>query len=102
MAAALSPIIRQVTKESREVERVCVDVRLEDVEDCLVYDRRGLSLPFKDLYQHGKSVIIFVRVWKLLEKFFGSKCDACCILATESLRSRRTSCATPVKNMWKT
>ncbi|CAG09571.1 unnamed protein product, partial [Tetraodon nigroviridis] len=26
-----------------------------------VFDRHGVSLPFKNLYQHGKSVIIFVR-----------------------------------------
>eukprot|EP00066_Takifugu_rubripes_P008605 XP_003974913.1 PREDICTED: thioredoxin-like protein AAED1 [Takifugu rubripes] len=61
MAAVLSPITRQVSKEPRELQRVCVDIRLEDVQDCLVYDRRGGSVPFKNLYQHTKSVIIFVR-----------------------------------------
>lgn len=66
MAAVLSPITRQVSKEPRQHRKVCVDIRLEDVEDCLVYDRRGASVPFKDLYQHGKSVIVFVRVRKVL------------------------------------
>lgn len=99
MAAVLSPITRQVSKETREPERVCIDIHLEDVEDCLVYDRRGVSVPFKNLYQHGKSVIIFVRVRKVY-KLFWSKC-AYNLLAIECLISCRISCATPVKNMWK-
>lgn len=71
MAAVISPITRQVAKENREVEGVCSDIRLEDVEDCLVYDRRGVSLPFNNLYQHGKSVIIFVRVRKVYKSYSG-------------------------------
>ncbi|XP_073322546.1 peroxiredoxin-like 2C [Pagrus major] len=61
MAEAVSPITRQVTKEDREVGTPSVDIRLEDVEDCLIYDRHGVSVPFKKLYQDRKSVIIFVR-----------------------------------------
>lgn len=71
MAAVLSPITRQVSKEPRELQRVCVDIHLEDVQDCLVYDQRGGSVPFKNLYQHGKSVIIFVRVSKVYESYSG-------------------------------
>lgn len=69
MAALISPIIRQIAKETRELSRFCSDIRLEDVEDCLVYDRRGDSVPFKNLYQHGKSVIIFVRVRKVYKSY---------------------------------
>uniref|UniRef100_A0A671V1D1 Peroxiredoxin like 2C n=1 Tax=Sparus aurata TaxID=8175 RepID=A0A671V1D1_SPAAU len=57
----ISPITRQVAKEDREDGTPSVDIRLEDVEDCLIYDRHGVSVPFKKLYQDGKSVIIFVR-----------------------------------------
>lgn len=71
MAAVISPITRQVAKETRELERVCSDLRLEDVEGCLVYDRRGVSVPFKNLYQHGKSAIIFVRVRKVYKSHSG-------------------------------
>lgn len=62
MANVGSPITRQVTKAKRGLENPSVDVRLEDVEDCLIYDRHGVSFPFKTLYQDRKSVIIFVRV----------------------------------------
>ncbi len=62
MAELVSPITQQVTKENRECGTLSVDIRLEDVEDCLIYDRHGASVPFKKLYQDRKSVIIFVRV----------------------------------------
>lgn len=71
MAAVISPITRQVAKETRELDRVCSDLRLEEVQDCLVYDRRGFSVPLKNLYQHGKSVIIFVRVRKVYKSYWG-------------------------------
>ncbi|XP_075955436.1 LOW QUALITY PROTEIN: peroxiredoxin-like 2C [Anarhichas minor] len=61
MAEALSPITRQVAKENQEIGTPSVDYRLEDVEDCLIYDRHGVPVPFKKLYQDRKSVIIFVR-----------------------------------------
>ncbi|GAA6223140.1 thioredoxin-like protein AAED1 [Lates japonicus] len=61
MAEVVSPITRQVTKGNREVGTPSFDIRLEDVEDCLIYDRHGVSFPFKKLYQDRKSVIIFVR-----------------------------------------
>ncbi|KAM7017709.1 peroxiredoxin-like 2C [Tautogolabrus adspersus] len=61
MAETVSPITRQVTKEDQETWTPSIDIRLEDVEDCLVYDRHGVSIPFKKLYQDRKSVIIFVR-----------------------------------------
>ncbi|XP_034728070.1 peroxiredoxin-like 2C [Etheostoma cragini] len=61
MAEAVSPITRQVHPEQRENRTSSVDFRLEDVEDCLIYDRHGVSNPFKKLYQDRKSVIIFVR-----------------------------------------
>uniref|UniRef100_UPI0037E7BCC7 peroxiredoxin-like 2C n=1 Tax=Semicossyphus pulcher TaxID=241346 RepID=UPI0037E7BCC7 len=61
MAEVVSPITRQVTKENQEAWASSVDIRLEDVEDCLIYDRHGASFPFKSLYQDRKSVIIFVR-----------------------------------------
>ncbi|XP_041643670.1 peroxiredoxin-like 2C [Cheilinus undulatus] len=61
MAETLSPITRQVTKENHETWTPSVDICLEDVEDCLIYDRHGVPIPFKKLYQDRKSVIIFVR-----------------------------------------
>ncbi|XP_056274201.1 peroxiredoxin-like 2C isoform X2 [Pseudoliparis swirei] len=61
MAGAVSPITRQVTKENQDFGTASVDFRLEDVEDCLIYDRHGVPVPFKKLYQERKSVIIFVR-----------------------------------------
>ncbi|KAF1389302.1 hypothetical protein PFLUV_G00072030 [Perca fluviatilis] len=61
MAEAVSPITRQVNSEHRAIRSPSVDFRLEDVEDCLIYDRHGVSDPFKKLYQDRKSVIIFVR-----------------------------------------
>lgn len=48
--------------ETRQLSRLLVDIPLEDVQDCLVYDRHGVSVPFKELYQDRKAVIIFVRV----------------------------------------
>lgn len=62
MAEVASPITRQVAIETRQLCRPSVDIALEDVEDCLLYDRRGRSIPFKALYQDRKTVIIFVRV----------------------------------------
>ncbi|XP_071394624.1 peroxiredoxin-like 2C [Centroberyx affinis] len=59
--AKVSPITRQITTENRKIEKPPVNIRLGDVEDCLIYDRRGVSIPFKKLYQDRKSVIIFVR-----------------------------------------
>lgn len=64
MAEVVSPITRQVTKGSQENVTCFVDINLRDVEDCLIYDRHGVSIPFKTLYQDRKSVIIFVRVGK--------------------------------------
>ncbi|XP_045890316.1 peroxiredoxin-like 2C [Micropterus dolomieu] len=61
MAEVGSPITRQVTTEHREIGTTSVDIRLEDVEDCLIYDRQGVATPFKKLYQDRKSIIIFVR-----------------------------------------
>ncbi|XP_004547219.1 peroxiredoxin-like 2C isoform X2 [Maylandia zebra] len=61
MAEVVSPITRQVTKGSQENVTCFVNINLRDVEDCLIYDRHGVSLPFKTLYQDRKSVIIFVR-----------------------------------------
>ncbi|XP_074493265.1 peroxiredoxin-like 2C [Sebastes fasciatus] len=61
MAEAVSPITRQVTKEDEESGSPAVHYHLEDVEDCLIYDRHGVSVPFRKLYQDRKSVLIFVR-----------------------------------------
>lgn len=33
-----------------------------EVEDCLIYDRHGVGITFKSLYQNHKAIIIFVRV----------------------------------------
>lgn len=60
--AEVSPITRQITKENHDFGAATVDFRLEEVEDCLVYDRHGVGVPFKKLYQDRKSIIIFVRV----------------------------------------
>lgn len=51
-----------MTVETRQLTRPPVDIPLEDVQDCLIYDRHGLSVPFKELYQDRKAVVIFVRV----------------------------------------
>lgn len=48
--------------ETRQLSRPTVDIPLEDVQDCFVYDRHGVSFPFKELHQDRKAVIIFVRV----------------------------------------
>ncbi|XP_054867089.1 peroxiredoxin-like 2C isoform X2 [Amphiprion ocellaris] len=61
MAEEVLPITRQVTTESRETGTSFVDIHLLDVEDCLIYDRHGVCIPFKSLYQERKSIIIFVR-----------------------------------------
>ncbi|KAK1892560.1 Peroxiredoxin-like 2C [Dissostichus eleginoides] len=61
MAEAISPIIRQVTIENKDIGSLSIDYHIEDVEDCLIYDRDGVSFPFKKLYRDRKSVIIFVR-----------------------------------------
>lgn len=65
MAEVVSPITKQVRKEIREVGSSSGPIRLEEVEDCLLYDQHGASLPFKELYQDRKSVMIFVRVWEI-------------------------------------
>ncbi|KAM8885707.1 peroxiredoxin-like 2C [Spinachia spinachia] len=61
MAEAVSPITRQVTKETQGFWTPPLEYRLDDVEDCLIYDRDGVPVPFKKLYQDRKTVIIFVR-----------------------------------------
>lgn len=64
------PITQQITKDHPEIKRPPVNVRLEDVEDCLIYDRHGVSTFFKELYQDRKSVVIFVRVGNI-RLFYG-------------------------------
>ncbi|XP_068167209.1 peroxiredoxin-like 2C isoform X1 [Antennarius striatus] len=61
MAEVDSPITKQVMKETKEVGSCHVDICLEDAEDCLIYDRQGIPVQFKTLYQDRKSIIIFVR-----------------------------------------
>ena len=61
--AEVSPITRQVTKEIYDSgAEASVDFSLEEVGDCLVFNRNGVVVPFKKLYQDRKSVIVFVRV----------------------------------------
>ncbi|XP_027889051.1 peroxiredoxin-like 2C isoform X2 [Xiphophorus couchianus] len=60
MAELVSPITRQVSTEKWKAGTAVADINLKDVEDCLIYDRRGVSFLFKSLYQDSKSVIIFV------------------------------------------
>lgn len=55
------PITQQITTDQRETKRLSIKVRLEEIEDCLVFNRQGLSLHFKELHQDRKSVIVFVR-----------------------------------------
>uniref|UniRef100_A0A8C6USJ4 Peroxiredoxin like 2C n=1 Tax=Neogobius melanostomus TaxID=47308 RepID=A0A8C6USJ4_9GOBI len=60
--AEVSPITRQVTKGNYDTgSAASVDFSLEEVGDCLVYDRHGAVVPFKTFYQDRKSIIIFVR-----------------------------------------
>ncbi|XP_054894996.1 peroxiredoxin-like 2C isoform X2 [Poeciliopsis prolifica] len=61
MAELISPITQQVSSERWTAAAPIADINLKDVEDCLIYDRRGDSFLFKSLYQDSKSVIIFVR-----------------------------------------
>ena len=75
MAEAAPPITRQVTKEARGASGgPPADIRLEDVEDCPLWDRHGASAPLKDLYRDSKCVIIFVRVGED-RVWFGSMCQ---------------------------
>ncbi|XP_053726940.1 peroxiredoxin-like 2C isoform X2 [Synchiropus splendidus] len=60
MAEAQAPITRQIFKDSREFG-ARVDVSLQDVDDCFIYDRHGTSVAFKKLYENRKSIIIFLR-----------------------------------------
>lgn len=60
--AEVSPITRQITKANNDFGTpAIVDFTLEEVEDCLVYDRHGVGFPFSKLYQERKSIIVFVR-----------------------------------------
>ncbi|KAM9858451.1 peroxiredoxin-like 2C [Aulostomus maculatus] len=61
MAEVESPVTRQISKGNSEIGIHSVDLRLEDVEDCLIYDKYGMSIPFRKLYQDRKAIIIFVR-----------------------------------------
>ncbi|XP_060738157.1 peroxiredoxin-like 2C [Tachysurus vachellii] len=36
-------------------------IPIPEVEDCLIYDRHGVGITFKSLYQNHKAIIIFVR-----------------------------------------
>uniref|UniRef100_A0A8C7ZNN6 Peroxiredoxin like 2C n=1 Tax=Oryzias sinensis TaxID=183150 RepID=A0A8C7ZNN6_9TELE len=64
MAATVPPVTRQITKDShrKKIENPPVD--LQEAEDCLIYDRHGVSIPFKSLFQDRKVIIVFVRVGK--------------------------------------
>ncbi|CAL1615632.1 unnamed protein product [Knipowitschia caucasica] len=60
--AEVSPITKQITKENLDFRSAAiVDFSIEEVEDCLVYDKHGVAVPFQKLYQDKKSIIIFVR-----------------------------------------
>ncbi|KAM9744172.1 peroxiredoxin-like 2C [Menidia menidia] len=61
MAEGVSPITRQISKECRQSGTSSAGINLKEVGDLLIYDRHGFPIPFKSLYQDGKSVIIFVR-----------------------------------------
>ncbi|CAN9513105.1 unnamed protein product [Ophioblennius macclurei] len=61
MAEGVSPITHQISKGNRDVWTPPAEIHLQEVEDCLIVDRHGVSAPFKTLYQDRKSVIIFVR-----------------------------------------
>ncbi|KAM6965029.1 LOW QUALITY PROTEIN: peroxiredoxin-like 2C [Aplochiton taeniatus] len=56
-----STVTQQIKTKHWNIKKTPVDVRLEDIEDCLIYDRHGVSIPFRKVYEHGKSIIIFVR-----------------------------------------
>ncbi|XP_072290166.1 peroxiredoxin-like 2C isoform X2 [Eucyclogobius newberryi] len=58
--AEVSPITQQIGKETHDTgSTASVDFSLEEVEDCLVYNRHGAVVPFQKLYQDRKSIIIF-------------------------------------------
>ncbi|KAJ0019712.1 hypothetical protein NQD34_007281 [Periophthalmus magnuspinnatus] len=59
--AEVSPITRQISKDNYDFGSASVDFSLEEVGDCLVFNRHGVVVPFKKLYQDRKSIIIFVR-----------------------------------------
>ncbi|XP_067088030.1 peroxiredoxin-like 2C isoform X1 [Osmerus mordax] len=59
--ATEAPITQQITTDHRERTRPCVIIRLEEIEDCLIYNRHGVSFHFKELYQERKAIIVFVR-----------------------------------------
>lgn len=64
MAATVPPVTRQITKDSHRKKTENPPVDLQEAQDCLIYDRHGVSIPFKSLYQDRKVIIVFVRVGK--------------------------------------
>uniref|UniRef100_A0A3P9HSC6 Peroxiredoxin like 2C n=1 Tax=Oryzias latipes TaxID=8090 RepID=A0A3P9HSC6_ORYLA len=61
MAATVPPVTRQITRDSHRKKTENPPVDLQEAQDCLIYDRRGVSIPFKSLYQDRKVIIVFVR-----------------------------------------
>ncbi|XP_053480927.1 peroxiredoxin-like 2C isoform X1 [Ictalurus furcatus] len=60
MATGL-PITQQICSSVPPTSSATSAVPIAEVEDCLIYDRNGLRLTFKSLYQTHKAIIIFVR-----------------------------------------
>ncbi|XP_072538024.1 peroxiredoxin-like 2C isoform X1 [Salminus brasiliensis] len=59
--AAVFPITQQISSSAPQSSRAAAELRVSDVEECLIYDQHGASAAFKSLFQSSKAIIIFVR-----------------------------------------
>ncbi|XP_058641012.1 peroxiredoxin-like 2C isoform X2 [Onychostoma macrolepis] len=59
--AAVLPVTRQIARSVQEITRASHELCISEVNDCLIFDRHGVSKTFNSLFQHNKAIIIFVR-----------------------------------------
>ncbi|TSY41764.1 Thioredoxin-like protein AAED1 [Bagarius yarrelli] len=59
--ATSSPVTQQIRSYIPPTFPPPSAVSISEVEDCLIYDRHGASIPFNSLYQNHKAIVIFVR-----------------------------------------
>ncbi|MCJ8735054.1 hypothetical protein PDJAM_G00242420 [Pangasius djambal] len=60
MAASL-PVTQQICSSGPPASSATCAIPIAELEDCLIYDRHGVCITFKSLYQNHKAIIIFVR-----------------------------------------
>ncbi|KAL4630082.1 thioredoxin-like protein AAED1 [Arapaima gigas] len=61
LMASQAPVTRQVRRSEPSPAKGRPAVELSAVQDCTVLDRDGARLPFRQLYEKKKAVIVFVR-----------------------------------------